>query len=151
MAISPQYLRGDPRPVEVPFDTSDATITYAVGDLIIFSSNFAAAIGSGTVTTAFIGVSAQKKKAAETTVFGNSTPGIIRVDSDGVHEFDTDDTVAINFGDLIGPNGSQKVKVLLSTQETISIGRCAKTKPAGTIGRVQVKINSSIQPAAKAS
>ena len=118
--------------------------------MVIQTSGNVAPIGSGTVTTSFLGVAAQKKPAGVTgtalRLFGNSKDGVIRVDTDGEFTYDCDDTMALVVGDFMGPNGSQKVKKVAS--ETISVGRVAKPM-AASAGRVTIKIQSAVFPAAK--
>lgn len=153
MAAS-QYLDGAVRPIFVPFDTTDATITIAVGDLLVLSSNKAAPIGTSTVTTSFLGVAAQKKAAGSsgtaTWLFGNSEAGVIRVDTDGVFAFDRVDTVALKVGDLVGPGGTDSTSVIKVTSETCAVGVVAHDTRT-TTDRVQVKIQSTKFPAAKSA
>ena len=148
-----QKAHGQDRPVEVAFDTADATVTFTPGDLVYLnSSNYAQPMGGSTVTTAFLGIAAQKKAAGTTgtakRLFGNNTDGIIRVDTDGVYDLDRSDTVALVMGDFIGPSGTGSQTVKKVAGETISIGRCVKAVAAGAT-RCRVKIQSAVVPAAK--
>lgn len=153
---APCYLHGAPRPVEADFDTADATVTFAVGDQLFLSSGkvFPMATGSHTITTDFLGICAQRKAAGITgtalRIFGNSTDGKIRVDTDGEFEFDrgSGDTIALVVGDLMGPVSGQSQQIQKVGSETISIGRVVKNAAANST-RARIKINSAAVPAAK--
>ena len=150
MAAPRKVHAGDPRPIEAKFDTGDATVAINVGDLLIQTSGNVFPIGSGTVTTNFVGVAAQKKEAGTTGKFlrlmGNTADGVMRVDTDGVYDFDCADTIALVPGDPVGPDGnSYTVKKV--GNESIAVGRVVKHMAANA-GRVRVKIQSNIVPAA---
>lgn len=143
----PQKIRGVDRASEYPFDTSSTSITFVEGDLCYLAGSGLLPMGSVTITTAFAGVAAQNKPAANNIVYGNSTIGVIRVDNDGEYEFDCDDTVALVPGDFMGPSSTTKVAKVGS--ETISVGRVVKATTPGSGGRVRIKIQSAVLPAAK--
>ena len=150
MAAPRKVHAGDPRPIEAKFDTTDGAVAINVGDLLIQTAGLVTAIGSGTVTTNFVGVAAQKKEAGTTGKFirlmGNTVDGVIRVDTDGVYDFDCNDTIALVPGDPVGPDGnSYTVKKV--GNESIAVGRVVKHMAANA-GRVRVKIQSNIVPAA---
>lgn len=147
---APQFLHGSTRPIEATFDTTDTTITFSPGNLLTISGANVSNLGTSTVTTSFIGVSAQKKTAGITglgkRLFGNSTDGILRVDTDGEWEYDRSDTVAINVGDPVGPDGTTANTLKKVGNASIGVGVCVKnildttTDPSAT--RVRVKIQS---------
>jgi hypothetical protein len=148
---SPRKVSADScRPVEAKFDTTDGAVTINPGDLLIQSAGLVSPIGSGTVTTAFIGVAAQKKEAGTTgkaiRLYGNSTDGVIRVDTDGVFDFDCADTIALVPGDPVGPGGNSYTVAKVGN-ESIAVGRVVKHMAANA-GRVRVKIQSNVIPAA---
>lgn len=149
-----QKVRGVDRGVEVPYSTSE-TVAFNPGDLMILSSGNATPIGSVTITTSFLGVCAQRKPAAATTrIYGNSTDGIIRVDTDGEYDFDCDDTVSMTVGTRVAPSSTTKVAKAgdgTASNDSISVGVVTKQNTPGSGGRVRIKINSSVNPAAKAS
>lgn len=151
MAIAPQYLRGSTRAEMVPFDQTDATVTFADGDLVYEdASGYAQPQGSVTITTNFLGAAAQRKPAGTTgtakRLLGNSTDGLIRVDHDGVWAYDRTDTVALSFGDLLAPTGT--TTVAKTSTESISVGRVAEAVAAGAT-RVKMKIQSGKYPAGR--
>lgn len=153
---APQYLYGDPRPVIAKFNTADATVTFTPGSLVLNSSGNIINMGTSTVTTNFVGCVAQTKPAGTTgtalRLTGNSTDGAIRVDTDGIFEFDRSDTIALNVGDPMTTNGTTANTLTKAGDESISIGRVAEETPAtasGVVGRVKVKIQSVRFPAAK--
>lgn len=152
----PQKVRGLDRSIEAPFNASSTTITFVEGDLCYQSSDGnVLPMGSVTITTSFVGVAAQAKAAALATVYGNSTPGLIRLDTDGEYDYDCDDTVTMTVGTRVGPDSSStKVKKVgdgTATYDSISLGCVTKQVVGASGGRVRIKINSSIVPAAKAS
>lgn len=144
MAVNPQYLHGSTREAIIPFDTANTTIAFVPGDFVTVTSGNASLTVAA--TSAFVGLSAQKKAAGVTQIFGNSTPGVIRVDCDGVWEFDKGDTIAMNVGDLVGISAARTVQKV--ADETVSIGRCYKAAAANS-ARLQVKINCAVLPAAR--
>jgi predicted RecA/RadA family phage recombinase len=150
MAVRPQFLYGDPRPVECAFDTADTTITFDVGNLIITSSGNATNMGTSTTVTNFLGVSAQKKAAGVTQIFGNSTAGRLRVDTDGVWEYDRSDTIALNVGDVMTTDGTTANTLAKAGAESVSIARVVEPSAANST-RVRVKIQSRLVPNAPIS
>jgi hypothetical protein len=139
------------RVVEAAFNTADATVTFNVGDALVQTGGFVSPIGSGTATTNFLGYAAQYKPAGVhekgVQLMGNSTPGRVRVVVDGHIDIDdtVDETVTLNVGDFVGPDGNQKVKKVGAA--SISLGTVVRPKRVGET-RVRIKINSAVAPAA---
>lgn len=150
---NPQYLYGDSRPVEVPFNTADATVTFAPGNLLLNSSGNAINMGTSTTVTEFIGAACQTKPAGTsgtaTFLFGNSRSGVIRVSTDGVWEYDRSDTIALVVGDVMTTDGSTANTLTKAGAESVSIARVVQAVASGAANnRVKVKLQSRRIPAA---
>lgn len=159
--MSTQYSYGDTRPVLAPVETAQAV---AVGDLVGLSSGNVVRAEDESWDTSllvtqrnfvrkFLGVSAQKKVSGTAKPYGNSLDNRMRVDSDGVFEFDCA-SASFAVGDLVGPakqsgNALESQKVVAVTYEDASIGRVVEATSSQT--RVKVKLHSVMCPAARAS
>lgn len=158
---TPQYIRGDTRPVIAPVATAQAV---AVGDIVGLSSGNTVRAedttwDTNTATTQaafallFLGVSGQRKTAAVARVDGNGEDNRIRIDADGIWEFDcASATFAV--GDLVGPakqtgNALESQKVVAVATENLAIGRVAEA--GASVTRVKVKILSVKMPAGRQS
>ena len=160
MAAS-QFLHGDPRPVMVPFDQTDTTITFEPGSLVCITSGNLTNLGTATLAATiatFAGVVAQKKTAGITgtalRIFGNNTDGQIRVDTAGEFAFDRSDTIALNVGDYMSPDGvTANTLKRISTAGTasLSVGVVREYAPetgSGIVGRVRIRLLSRMLPSA---
>jgi hypothetical protein len=159
--MSSKYVRGETAPVTVPVLTAQAV---EVGDICGLSSGNAVRAEDTTWNTSlaqtqtdfaalFLGVSGQRKIAATARVAGNGQDNRIRVDTQGIYEFDcASATFAV--GDLVGPakqsgNALESQKVAAVGSEALAIGRVAE---AGTsVTKVKVRVLSVKQPAARQS
>lgn len=154
MATASQKLHGPDRPVEGRFSTTDTTVAFAVGDLVSVLSGVCKITGTDTTAVSgaggvFLGVSAQKKLAGITgtalRLFGNSTDGVIRIDTDGEYEFDRSDTIALTVGDLMAPDGSTANTLAKTSTESYAVGRVVQNAAASS-ARVRIKIQSRQMP-----
>lgn len=148
---APQYLYGNAEPVLAAFDTTDANIAFNPGDLLGLSSGNAVTIGTGTVTTNFLGVAAQTKKAGTTgtaiQLFGNSTSGVMRVDTGGTWEYDRSDTPALSVGDLMGTDGTTANTLKKVGAASIAVGVIVKPSAANS-ARCRIRVLSAKVPLA---
>lgn len=159
--MAARYIRGETNPLVAPVLTAQAV---AVADLVgLASGNVVRAEDEAWDTnlattqtnfaTKFLGVSGQKKVAATARVYGNSEDNKIRIDPQGVYEFDC---AAATFavGDFVGPakqtgNALESQKVVAVAGEALAIGRVAE---AGTgVTTVKVQILSKLLPGARQS
>lgn len=159
--MASRYIRGETNPLIAPVLTAQAV---AVGDLVGLSAgnvvraedqtwNTDLATTQSDFAATFLGVSGQKKVAATARVYGNSEDNKIRIDAEGIYEFDcASATFAV--GDLVGPakqtgNALESQKVVAVATEARAIGRVAE---AGTsVTTVKVQILSTKLPGARQS
>jgi hypothetical protein len=160
MAVA-QYLYGDTRPVIAPVLTAQGV---AGGDVVGLSSgnvvraedttwNTDLATTQSDFVLLFLGVSGQRKTAAVARVDGNGADNVIRVDADGVWEFDCA-SASFAVGDLVGMakqtgNALESQKVVAVATEARAIGRVAEKGTSVT--RVKVKLLSVKMPAGRQS
>jgi hypothetical protein len=156
---TPQYKHSNPAPVMAPVATAKAV---ALGDLVgqssstlvkasdtVWDTNLATT--QAAFVALFMGVSAQRKDANVARPYGNSVDNYIRVDTDGVYEFDCA-SASFDVGDLVGPakdtgNALLDNKVVAVGSSAAAIGRVHKK--GASVTRVQVKILSTLYPTAK--
>jgi hypothetical protein len=157
--MSTRYFRGDTRPVEVPVATAaECEVGDIVGlasDTLIRAEDQAWDTNLATTQTAFallfLGVAAQRKVDDVARVPGNGEDNIIRVDSDGIFEFDCA-SASFAFGDYVGPakqSGDllESQKVVEVASEALAIGRVVES--ATSVTRVKVKLLSKLANASR--
>lgn len=156
-----RYLYGDTRPALATVANAQVV---AVGDIAALVSNtlvraedFAWDTDLATTQAAFrlkfLGVAAQKKRSTDTTVKGNSVANQIRVDTDGVFEYDCA-SATFEVGDLVGPakqsgNALESQKVVGVATDSLAIGHVVER--GTSITKVKVKLWSYLSPAAPRS
>ena len=159
--MASKYVRGETDPMVVPVATATAV---AVGDIVGISSgnvvraedetwNTDLATTQAAFVPKFLGVSGQRKIANEARVMGNGQDNRIRIDTQGIWEFDC---ASANFavGDLVGcakqtGNALESQKVVAVATENLAVGRVAE---AGTsVTKVKVQVLSVKAPAARQS
>lgn len=159
--MATSYVRGETCPIIAPVATATAV---AIGDLVgISSGNVVRAedvawdTDLATTQTAFVniflGVSAQRKVANVARVDANGQDNRIRVDSEGIFEFDCA-SASFAVGALVGPakqtgNALESQKVVSVATEGLAIGRVAEATSSAT--KVKVKILSKLSPAARSA
>lgn len=92
----------------------------------------------------FVGASAQSKTNAQVRPYGNSADNLIRVDTDGVFEYDCA-SATFEVGDFVGPakdtgNALLSDKLVEVAAEPLSIGKVVER--GTSITRVKVRIHS---------
>lgn len=153
-----RWLHESTSPVTVNVLTAQAV---SIGDLIGMSSGNAIRASDQAWTTdeattraafvaLFVGISGQDKAAGTARPYGNSNDNTLRVDTEGIYEFDcVSGTYAV--GDKVGPAKDTGNALLPSTLKAVStegesVGRVVE---AGTsVTKVKVKLHSRITPAA---
>lgn len=150
-----RYRYGDTCPVQAPFDTA---VAIAIGDLCYIdsstgkvepASNFTWTSDLATTqplfAARFVGVAGQRYDGTNSTAYGIKD-GNLRVDTDGVYEFDCA-AATFKVGDLVGPakqsgNALENQKVAAVAGKTLAIGRVVE---AGTsVTTVKVRISSAM-------
>ena len=147
----PEFLHGDPRPINADFNTADATVTFDVGNLLLTSSGKVINMGTSQTVTAFLGVARQRKPAGTTgtalRLIGNSTDGKIQVDTDGIWRFPRSDTIALVIGDKMTTDGTTANTLMKAGDESVAMAVCVENE-APSSGQVKVKIMSRLVPQA---
>lgn len=156
-----KYVHGETSPVIAPVLTAQAV---AVCDLVGLSSGNVVraedqawdtdlATTQAAFVALFLGVSGQRKTANVARVDGNSEDNRIRVDAEGVYEYDCA-SASFAVGDLVGPakqsgNALESQKVVAAGSESVAIGRVAEATSSAT--KVKVRILSAKMPSARQS
>lgn len=159
--MSARYVRDDCRPVVAPVATATAV---AVCDLVGLSSGNVVTAAATTWDTdlattqaafvlLFLGASGQRKTADVARVPANGQDNRIRVDTDGIFEFDTA-SASYTVGQLVGPakqsgNALENQKVAAAGSESVAIGRVVEATTSAT--KVMVKLLSKLNPSARQS
>lgn len=159
--MASRYMRGATQPVIAPVATAQAI---AVGDVVGLTNNTTARAEDFTWNTdlattqagfvaTFLGVSGQRKVATVARVDANSADNVIRIDTQGIYEFDTA-SASYNVGDLVGMakqtgNFLESQKVAAVATENLAIGRVVEKTTSSL--KVLVQILSVRAPGARQS
>lgn len=154
--MASRYYAGETQALIAPVLTAQAV---AIGDLVGLSSGNVVRAEDITWDTdlattqedfvpVFLGVAAQRKDATVARVPGNSEDNVIRIDTDGVFEFDCA-SASFNVGDLVGPakqtgNALESQKVAAVASAARAIGRVWEKTTSST--KVKVKLISTLMP-----
>lgn len=159
--MSARYLYGDTRPVLANVLTAQGVAVYDLVGMVgtppalqraadqTWNSTLAAT--QADFRAVFLGVSGQTKRATtDVKPYGNSVDNTIRVDTDGVYEFDCA-SATFEVGDFVGPakdtgNALLNQTVVKVADEAHSIGQVVER--GTSITRVKVKVDSYVVPAA---
>lgn len=155
-----RYLYGETNPASAPVLTATAINTvdilgFTAGNVYLASAetwDTNLATTQTNFVTKFLGLSGQKKLAAEARVHGNSTDNIIRVDCSGVYEFDAS-SATYTIGQFVGPAKASGNALVDSTvvgvaSAALAIGRVIENSGASAT-KVKVQLLSTLNPVAR--